>query len=111
MIGTGTFEVEIDGKKIGFKFGMVAASVTEQIAGGSIVKMFKEIAEKHNVITNLLHYFYGGAVAYARKNKLEEPDQDEVGEYIEAMGFEKAMQMYYESLKGPETKNSLPPTV
>lgn len=109
MIGTGTFEEEIDGKKVGFKFGMVAASITEQAAGGSIVQMFKEIAEKKNAITNILNYFYGGAVAYARKNKLDEPSTDDVAEMIESIGFERAMQIYWDSLKGPEIKNQSPP--
>jgi hypothetical protein len=113
MIGKGIFEFEIEGQKIGFKFGMYAAAVTEKISGCSIMELFQRIHgakilynEKGEVTgrellpgmatISLLQYFYGGAVAY---NKNDQLTLDEVGDYLDLIGEEKAFLTFSQSVQ------------
>lgn len=127
MIGKGIFEfdAEIDGtkKKIGFKFGMYAAAVSERIAGCSIIELFdrihgKRIEGKDNkgnpIVTlipgqstiSLLHYFYGGAVAYSKDETI---DIDTVSDYIDAIGLKAAMEVFTKSISTYTPKNNQAP--
>lgn len=61
MIGTGIFETEIEGEKIGFHFGTLAAFYTEEKSGKGFGKVINDIA-KGQTTMNILFYFYGASM-------------------------------------------------
>lgn len=92
----------------GFKFGMYASSLTEQISGTNISGLIKRMGEEGKETTALLHYFYGAAVAYKEHKKLDvEVTIDVVADWLEAIGDEEAARVFSESLGLP--KNSTAP--
>lgn len=108
MVEKGIFEFEIEGKKIGFKFGMYAAAITQKESGSSIIDLFKVMAQGNDGGVALLQYFYGGAVAYATNKKLPIPTIDEVGDWIELIGWDESLKVYSESIKTYIPKNAEP---
>lgn len=112
MGGKGVFEFEVEGKKVGFKFGMYAAGISERVAGCSIMELFQRIHGQKLVVKDdktvvyeplpglttisLLQYFYGGAVAYTGNEKLA---IDEVADMIDEIGVDKAFQAFTESIQ------------
>jgi len=108
-IGSGEFKVKIGEKEVGFRFGMLASSYTEQKAQKPIFKVFQEIATGRGSLA-VLQYFYGGAVAYNEFNDIEEKvTLAQVSEWIEEMGLEEAMRIYSESIKTHLPKNGKAP--
>ncbi len=115
MIGTGEFIIEVGEKRYGFKFGMYASAITEKESGFGIFEVFKRIFNNPGETSLLvLNYMYGGAVAYAKAKKTDEPSVVEVGEWMEEMGIERAMKVYTDSIaayKDKTLKNNPPPTM
>lgn len=104
MIGSGIFPID---DKRGFKFGMNAADITEQAAGRNIEGLLKGIIDKEPGRTSLLKkYFYGGAVSYARDNKVDVPDEWDVGNWMQDIGTEKCLEIFNKSLATYPSKNS-----
>ncbi len=108
MVEKGIFEFEVDGKKVGFKFGMYAAAITQKESGSSIIDLFKIMAQGNDGGVALLQYFYGGAVSYATNKKLTIPTIDEVGDWIEVIGWDESLKVYSESIKTYISKNAEP---
>ena len=108
MIGKGIFEIEVNGEKVGFKFGMLASAHTEKISGMGIFEVFKEMGE--GKMLPVLHYFYGGAVAYALSKGHKEPNIDQVSDWIDVIGFSEAIRIYTESIQTYLPKNGQAPT-
>ncbi len=94
-------------EKEGFKFGMYASAISQKIAGCSLGELFKRMQVESEASLALLHYFYGGAVAFNESKGLPAPNIDHVGDMIESIGIEKAMSIFNESLQMP--KNSEAP--
>jgi hypothetical protein len=109
MIGSGVFEVEINGETIGFEFGMLASSYTEEESQLPILAVFQQIGTGHGS-RHVLSYFYGGARAYNEfreiKKKVTVPM---VSKWIEAIGLEKAMEIYIKSIDSYLPKNGQAP--
>jgi hypothetical protein len=126
MIGKGTFEYEIgaDGakRKVGFKFGMYAAAITEKVAGCTMQEVLARIHGSRYVVgeggkvveekiegmatLSLLHYFYGGAVAYSQDESISLSD---VADIIEAIGEAEAYTAFAKSLESYIPKNGQAP--
>lgn len=105
-IGSGEFEEEVNGKKVGFKFGMYASAVTEKESGCGIFEVMAKISAPGGSLY-LLNYMLGGMVAYNRSKKIdEEVTMDSLTEIIEGMGLEKAMNIYLDSIKAYKSKMS-----
>lgn len=110
MISKGIYTVEIDGKTVGFKFGMRASEFTEKETGTSISRVMQKINDGGGETTvSILHYFFGAACSYAAAKKEELPSLEQVEEYIDSMGLASAMKIFSESLGVP--KNSPTPEV
>jgi hypothetical protein len=107
MIGKGLFELQVDGKTVGFKFGVYSAGISEKVSGLSIGNIFDNIKKEEGAMLAILHYFYGGAVVYAQNNKAKEPTLDEVSDLIELIGLDECLRIFKESLAVP--KNSEAP--
>ena len=107
MLGKGIYTFEVDGKTIGFKFGMLASAYSEKEAGASISVIFEKITNQGGEATlSLLHYFYGAAVAWAKSVKQEPPTIDQVSDYIDSIGVQKAIELFQDSIGAP--KNGTP---
>jgi hypothetical protein len=99
MLGKSVYEYE----GFGFKFGMYASSVTEEISGTNISGLIKRMGEEGKATTALLHYFYGAAVSYKLHKKLDiEVTLDVVADWIESLGDEEAVKLFNESLGMPK---------
>jgi hypothetical protein len=108
MIGSGLYEVEVEGKTVGFQFGMLASMYTEEKSGQSIYDVFKDIAQAR--IKAILFYFLGGALAYNEYHKIkEEVTLVDIATLIETIGTEKALEIYSKSIGSPLTKNGQAP--
>lgn len=105
MIGGGVYEVEIDGEKFGFEFGMLASSYTEEVAGLSIFEVFQKIGTGRST-KSLLHYFYGGAKAYNEFRDIDDKvSVATVSKLVERIGLEKASDIYLKSIATYLPKN------
>lgn len=91
----------------GFKFGMYATAITQKEAGCSLSEIFKKMGNEADATLSLLHYFYGAAVSYNEFKGLSKPSLSSVGDCIEKIGFDKAMEVFNQSLQMP--KNSEAP--
>lgn len=92
----------------GFKFGTYAAAETQAISGKSIGSLFAGMKDESSVMISLIHYFYGAAKSYnLHKGINKEINLDTIGDMIDKIGYEKAMQVITESLQMP--KNSEAP--
>lgn len=91
---------------IGFKFGMYASHITENISGVGISTLIKNMNGEKST-TAILHYFYGAAVSYAEFKKLDKPTLSEVADWVESIGVEESDKIFRESLGLP--KNSEAP--
>lgn len=110
MIGSGLYEVEIDGETIGLEFGMLASMHTEEIADMTIFEVFKKIATGRQ--KPLLCYFYGGLVAYNEFRGIEKTlTIADVSKVIEKLGLNKAMDIYLKSIEAYIPKNGQAPKV
>lgn len=94
---------ELDG--VGFKFGLYASAITEKEAGVSIGKVIEGIGRGE--ILPILHYFYGGAVAYNEAKGKGKVSISEVSDQIEKIGLDKSLEILTQSLQMP--KNSEAP--
>jgi hypothetical protein len=92
----------------GFKFGLYASAITQKEAGCSISELFKRMQSESDTTLALLHYFYGAAVSYNESKGIKDKlSLDSVGDLLEKIGLEKAMEVFNESLRLP--KNSEAP--
>jgi len=97
---------EFDG--FGFKFGIYSSAITQKVSGRTIGDLFKSMSDEHEVTLALIHYFYGAAVSYNESKGLKNNvTLDSIGDLIEKIGFEKAMEVFRDSLQLP--KNSEAP--
>lgn len=112
-IGSGKFSATIkEGEKekeVFFEFGTLASAYTEAEAKLGIFEIFNAIAAGHGSLY-FLHYFFGGALAYADFNKEQRPTFPEVVQWIEKIGEEKALEIYYKSLVHYLPKEQAPET-
>lgn len=104
MVEKNLFEYK-DG--IGFKFGMYASSITENISGKSISGLIKSMSTEGEATTAILQYYYGAAVSYRESIKGEKPTLAEVADWVEQIGVEESDKIFRESLGLP--KNSEAP--
>lgn len=111
MIGKGIYEVDVDGKTIGFEFGMLASSYTEEISGLSIFEVFKKIGTGRSQMS-ILHYFYGAARAYNEFRELAGTVTiQKVSKAIEEIGLAKSTEIYVKSIESYIPKNGQAPKV
>lgn len=117
----GIFEFEVEGRKVGFKFGTYAISVACEKEGDcSIDVLFrrcgipymsgKEIRQDKPKLKSLLHLFYGAAIHFAEDN--DQPTDfkpSTVSNWLDAIGLEKVNQMMTEGLNQYTPKNSPSP--
>lgn len=92
---------------IGFKFGMYASSITENISGVGISGLIKKMNSEGEATTAILHYFYGAAVSYCESKGLDKPTIPQVADWVESIGVEESDKIFRESLGLP--KNSEAP--
>lgn len=110
MIGSGVFELEIDGEKIGFEFGMLASMHTEEIADMTIFEVFQKIAKGRQ--KPFYQYFYGGLVAYNEFRGIEKKITiPEVTKIMEKIGAERCAEIYLKSIASYIPKNGKAPEV
>lgn len=107
-IGSGIFSMDVTiGEKkhtLNFEFGTLASAYSERFSKMGIFDMFKEIAEGRGMLA-LMHYFYGGVIAYqVKRNHPEMPFIDFLPLW-DAAETDAILDIYVASTKGPETKN------
>lgn len=83
----GVFEIEVLGRKRGFKFGMGAFAHLARIEKCSIDAATNLIVSGD--LQAQLTLLYTAAVQFARLNKQEEPTQEEVNDWVDHVGLEK----------------------
>ena len=104
-----TIEVEVGGKKIGFRTGMLAISAACTAAGcRTTEELFQRITSIDLIAT--LALYYGAAYEYADKNKLPKDfTMSDVGDWLDDLGEEKANEIAAKMLESYTPKNSNPP--
>lgn len=92
---------EFDG--FGFKFGMYASAITQKVSGTNIGGLLKKMASEGESEMAILHYFYGGAVAYEEHKKTgREVTISDVADMLETIGDAEALKIFNESLGVPK---------
>lgn len=85
------YETEINGQKIGFKCGSLAVAIACREAKAiSVQDLFIRMAAQD--LLAILAIFYGSACQYASMKGEQNPSMDNVSDWIEAMGEEKAQE-------------------
>jgi hypothetical protein len=107
MIGKGVFEFDVNGDKVGFKFGMYAAAITEKESGMSISSLFGKFTTDVSIEV-LLYYFFGAYVSYCKAHETKPVNISVFSDYLEEIGLEKLINLYTESL-GVYSKNGQAP--
>ena len=87
----------------GFKFGMYASAITQKVSGTNIGGLIKKMSSEGESEMAILHYFYGGAVAYEEHKKTgREVSVSDVADMLETIGDAKALEIFNESLGVPK---------
>lgn len=110
----GTFEIEVDGVKRGFKFGTYAIAVAcEKDGSDDINELFTRcgfIGDGNRSLKSLLNFFYGAAVNYAEHNGYEvDFNVANVSDWIDEIGMDKMNDLAAGGITAHEAKNSQPP--
>jgi hypothetical protein len=100
------FEITIGGVKKGFKFGTYSMGIACQKENCTLGELITKISGEVQPLT-VIHIIYGGAVSYAKSNKLPvDFDETNVSDWIDELGFETAMKLLQAGLDVYEPKNS-----
>lgn len=92
---------EFDG--FGFKFGMYASHIIESEFKTSVFGLVRKMNDDGQQTTALLQYFYAGAQAYEDYKKTgKKLTLEEVSDFVEKIGDEKAVEIFNDSLKLPK---------
>lgn len=109
MLGKGTYTYRVDGQTIGFKFGMIASVETEKLSGCAISDVFKKInGSGSETSISILHYLYGGHIAYAQKEKAQPLEFEAFCEMMEQVDWLELFNLSVEvpkNLPTPEKKS------
>lgn len=114
------FEIEIEGKTVGFRFNMLAIGKACKLESCDVTELFSRITgevesdEQGNVvkvvrqpdIEAVLNFFFAAAVNYTEgnKQKVDFTAQD-VSDWLDFLGLETAMRMIRENLTTTKSKN------
>lgn len=93
----GLFEIEVNGKKRGFKFGMGAFAQLSRIEKISIDAVTKLIISGD--LQAQLTLLYAAAVQYAKLNKQQEPTQEQVNDWVDHVGIDKFIEAINNAFK------------
>lgn len=106
----GIFEYEIEGRKIGFKFGMYALKLICEKEGCTLKGFLERFAaSQQNGIEpqTLINVFYCCALHYAKSNKKEiDFEEVDVSDWIDEIGLIEGMKMFKEGFEQFVPKNS-----
>jgi hypothetical protein len=106
----GILELEIDGRKRGFKFGMASLAKFCEFEGIAWFKL--EDVLKAGQVSTIINFFYAGALIYAERNKLEiDFDYGTVADWLDEVGVAKAAEEMYKAFAAYSEKNSVAPTM
>jgi hypothetical protein len=84
------FETELNGKKIGFKFGTLAVSIACREAKAKSVQELIAMMASEDLLASVA-MFYGGAIQYKESRNIKDDiNPDTVSDWIEQMGEEIA---------------------
>jgi len=100
----GIQEVEINGKKRGFKFGPRAIALGEREDGCKAGELFKKMNQGDQLA--ILNIFYGAALDYAKVKKIEvDFDSSDVADWVYDIGLQKSLAILGDGLKSYFEKN------
>lgn len=102
-------EVEINGKQVGFKCGMLAIGIACRESGATSIQDFLNRIVNQDLIS-LLALFYGSACQFSGK-KAPELTMDMVSDWMEEMGEENARKVTNVLLEYFKPKNDKAPKV
>ena len=105
MLFKGTIDIEVGGKKIGLKFGMLATGYfCEQEKIG--IKDFSDRLKNPTPLT-FIHVFLAAARAHCSSKKEEFTyTVDDAGDWIDEIGIDKASMIIYDLMSVYEEKSN-----
>lgn len=107
------FEMEVDGKTVGFRFNMLCMAKACKIIGCSMDELFQKMGMVKGYEMDLeaaMNFFYAAAINYneGKKKEIDFTVQD-VSDWIDYFGLAKMSEMIKESFEAPEIKNQTAP--
>jgi hypothetical protein len=106
------FEMEVEGAKRGFRFGMWTNGKACELEKCTIDELFERlgITGGSPSIMTLTNWFFAAAICYANGNKSEvDFTSQDVSDWIDFYGLEKSMKMMTEAFSTPDIKNNEAP--
>jgi hypothetical protein len=104
----GIFELEINGKKRGFKFGTWAIAIACEMHGKPQSELYKDLGWGSNQevdLKALMHMFYGAAVHYCDSKQIKvDFTPADVSDWLDEVGLEKTMEMFVAGFQSHESK-------
>jgi len=109
------FIMEVDGKKIGFRFNMLChgkACEFEKCSMGELWKRLGLTQEQETNIVTLTNFFRAAAINYNEgEGDFENvPTAQDVSDWLDSIGYIKSIEMMTEHFKTPKIKNQEAPT-
>lgn len=115
MIFKAIVDIEINGKKRVFKFGTLSMAIfceLEKMSLKSFSDLFGKDENDESKLSpqNVLNLLYSAAAAYNRSQKIEvDFNSDDVADWMDEIGFDKAIILIGQGLSPYNPKNSAPP--
>ncbi len=107
------FEMEIDGKTVGFRFNMLASGKACNILKCSMDELFFKLGLVKGSTMDLeaaLYFFFAAAQNYSEsKGQVIDYTAQDVSDWLGHFGLEKSMTMMQEAFNAPEIKNQTAP--
>lgn len=108
------FEFEIEGKKVGLRFGMLTNGKACRIDGNiSLSELFKRLGitgEQQPDFATITNWFYSAALVYNESNKIPiDFTAADVSDWLDHIGLEKLMDLIKNSFETPKTDESKNP--
>lgn len=110
------FELEIEGKHVGFRFNMLAFGEAARLENCNLNELFEKLGMTGNGnipdIVTMNNFFFAAAKNYSKGKGLKiDFTEVDVSDWIDHYGFEKSLGMMTEALKVPAPKNQEAPTL
>lgn len=104
------YEMEVDGKTVGFRFNMLAFGKTCEMEGCSLDELYQKLGlgkvKQDPSIVTLNNFFFCAAVNYAEgKNIPVDFTPPDVSDWLDFYGIENSISMMTEAFKVPVIKN------
>jgi hypothetical protein len=103
----GISEIEVSGRKRGFKFGTYQLSIVCELEKCSLSELSNKLRAAN--LSTVLNVLYAGAVSYCKSNKIDiDFEVVDVADWMDEIGLDQGMQIINKGLQSEDKKKEEP---